>query len=99
MTSATGPTCGNGEYLGERRARVALAVQVRPGVRDAALQAVRLLLHDRGRLARPGTRLVVVAELMADLVVDRVRLVDRERRAVAGDRLPPPVQVDDDVAG
>src|ERR1700730_9563330 len=78
-------------------ARMDCAIEVRPAIGDATLQTESLLLHDRCGLSRPGAQLVLVAEPMTYLVIDRVLPVDGQRGAIVGYRIEGPVGIDDDV--
>src|SRR5919107_516903 len=69
--------------------------RVGPGVLGAALEPERLLLHDGGRPAATGARLVAVAEGVTHLVVDHVVPVGGDVALVVGDGGRPAGQVDD----
>jgi len=51
------------------------------------------------RNTRAGAGLMAVTKLMADLMIDRVRAIGRQRRSVVRDGVLPPVQVDDHLTG
>src|SRR3954453_6192699 len=78
-----------------RAARLSGAVGEGPGVLGAAVEPQRLLLHDRGALPGSRTRLVPVAQDVADLVVDDVEPVGGDVALVVGDGGGPAGEVDD----
>src|SRR5690349_17849368 len=78
--------------------RLRALTRVRPGVADAAEQALALLHHHRGQLALAGTAGVVVAEGVADLVVDDHGPVVLEAVVPVAGGFVPAREVDGDVA-